>query len=884
MSAAAVESGDAQMVAWAMLVDGTLVDSVTKLASNELPQQEAFRVIRVDAARLRRTMFDPAVQDHVYSELQLPQVLRLSSRADDRQTFHWSPFFQMKQNIGSVSGLLAAEYVSFPGKPFDIQFSHASLSINRFEGSLVSSYEIKQKVLNFRGDMPIGSAVAFIAKAQSKTGKQDFREVLVFEAVPKLSEQAERLLRDVTWFKGGRAREREALRQAVEFNSRATRLPDELPSKWTKPLPHGGSVSLIAVARPATHPFCWWDPDGVPRATDWSLQQHAFGTGELIALVCIRDPDRTDFERQGVSYMVTGRNPPLPLYRSWNEAASQNGRDNSELFLFSVYNTDDEQRPMIGISSGVGPWKELGKLPMKQEVTYGRADYILGGMDRQPDQSVYRTLGRRYLPDEDIRLRMIDKQGKSHPFHPSMFQSNASDTRGIPFGWDGWSAFETQQVKEKDLDHIVLDTRARHWTTFSGFATELNNTKAEEPPKLTIAPPVAPALQSLPVRLSSRFNAILRAKYSSFLNDDDRAALVDDLKRFTERHQPATLSADRASLIVNGLEEVLRQSSDYLGFFPMYQTLKWRLWMALQQRNLSPEELARREEQREEIRKFIRAIPIKDFHIARTHGHAIGQLEQWFEDPWHGWFHEPMSDEQVIQWKRDQKNWTINDVSTAASNHDTMVMRVKQSSMKDNPHLGSGALPLDAQVIASLKPGLLRYHSRYSSAEAFYGTHDLVFDEAPKPDRRIFDWSKTFVDLPTTLPPGLEAVQKWAGENKTGLLAYESARHGLFMLRGAKLGVLPVETWHEADRLTDDELFRIVGEQAKDSILLADHYGPRPKERGYGPPPPGPLLVVESASGELGVLRVVSISNNGITAHLRVRPGATRKSVTLIQR
>ena len=875
----AIEKGDPQMLAWALVVDGTLADSVAKLGNQELPQQGAYRVIRLDATKARQALFDPAAKDHVYSELMPPKALRLSERIDDRQTLHWSPHFLIKPNVGHVTGQQVAEYLSLAGQPFDIQFGHVSFGLYAFDSRSPVNYQINQKSLSFRGDMPIGSAVAFIGKAESKTGKKDFHEVLVFEAVPKLNEQAEHLLRDVTWFKAGRTRERAALKQAEAYNAQAAKMPEELPAKWTKPLPHGGSVSLVAVARPATHPFCWWDPDGQPRATEWSLQQHAFGTGELIALVSIRDPNVTERERQGVSYMVTGRNPPLPLYRSWNETAPKEGRVDSELFLFSVYNTDDEQRPMIGINLGVGPWKELGKLPSKEEVTFGRADYILGGMDRTPDQSVYRTLGRRYLPDEDIRLRLIDKQGKSHPFQPSMFQSGVTDSRGVPAGWDGWSTFETQQFKEKDLDHVVLDSRSRHWMTFSGFATELAATKGDEPPTLTIAAPAAPASQTLSARLSNRFNAVLRAKYSDFFNDDDRAAIVEDLKRFTERHQPATLSAERASLIVSGLDNFLNDDFSYLGFFTTYRTLKWRLWKALIPRDLSPEELIRREQQREETRKRIRAIPITSFNIARTHGHTIDEVERLYQNPWHGWFHEPLSDKEVAELKNIQKNTTVTDLVFAARHLDSEMQQVCGSSIADNPLFGVGAVPLDAEVIANLKPGLLRHQTRYASVETFNGIRDLVFDEAPKPDRRILDWNKTYVDLPKTEPLGLEAVQKWAEENKTGLLAYESARHGLFMLRGAKLGLLPVETWQQADRLTDEDLFRIVGEQAKDSILLTEHYGLRPKDRGYGATPPGPMLVVESASGELGVVRVESISNSGITARLRVRPGAKRKVV-----
>jgi hypothetical protein len=60
--------------------------------------------------------------------------------------------------------------------------------------------------------------------------------------------------------------------------------------------------------------------------------------------------------------------------------------------------------------------------------------------------------------------------------------------------------------------------------------------------------------------------------------------------------------------------------------------------------------------------------------------------------------------------------------------------------------------------------------------------------------------------------------------------------------------------------------------KAKDSFSLTELYGERPKSTGYGPPPQGPLVAVQTADGQLGVLRVTALSKQGITGHLRGRP------------
>ena len=334
---------------------------------------------------------------------------------------------------------------------------------------------------------------------------------------------------------------------------------------------------------------------------------------------------------------------------------------------------------------------------------------------------------------------------------------------------------------------------------------ELEATNGDDLPKMKVARPTATANVALTTQLTGKLDAMLQAKYGAIFRDEDRSAIVEDFRRFIERHKPATLLAERASAISVGFDGVLPvlASHNYLNFFPAYRSLKWRLWMAMNAAPLSPEQIARREQQRDEWRKFIRTIPITETHIIRTHGHAIFQLERLFENPWHGWFHEPLSDEELARMERERKHWNLSNSINAHSNFDTIVMRVKADSVLNDPKFGSGSPPLDAEVLANGKSDLFRFHKRFTDETAFLGpVRDLVFDEAPKLDRRILDFNKPYVDLPKSVPLGLDAVQKWANAGKVGLLAYESARHGLFMLRGAKLGVLPVSSWHEADRLT----------------------------------------------------------------------------------
>ncbi len=851
-----------QVFFWSMLVNEKLAERLGELGEKELPRQAAFRVLRFDAGKLRELLFATDARPHVLSDIRSPRALRIATDPTSKDMLSEFSSFNLSQ--ASSQGRLYGEYVSFPGQPFDLRVSAAELDIHALEGYRNEQYQIEPQSLEFRGDLPVGRAVVFTAKAESKKGTKSFHPVFVFEALPKASDQYLRMISDPMWFKAGHARITELLDQADEFNRLADPMPDEVPERWKKTLPHGGSVSLVAVARPKTHPFCWWDADGQPRSTEWQLRQHAFGRVDVLALICVRDPT-ADYAPRGAAYVMGGNHAPVRLFTPWKSLAD------SELHLFSVTRTDADGLPQIRVNFGAGPWKELGRLKPKEEVTLGRADYMLG----EPRSASYRDnvslhLGRRYLSDLDVRLRLLDKQGRFVSTRNSSFSGRLTDASGMPEDWPGHE-YLSAKIKLDDVDQYVLESRPRHSTTISRFATQLAPADATQPPRLRLK-----RVESSPLsdQLADQLEQVLSEERFQYFREEDQTAIVADFRRFAARYTPTVASQHEVRTLAEGLSRVKRDlSSDYLRFFPTYRDMKWRVWMALNRRELSPEELARRETQREEMREFIRQIPHRNFVVPRTHGDAIARLEQLFDDPWFGWFHEPMTDDEVTWMQKHRKQWNFHEPWTAPSSLSTIVWRTKKTGMQDDSRFGTGAMPLDAEVVAGMTSELFRFHARFADQKSFYGLRDLVYDDSPKPGRRVLDFHRDFVEPPRDVPPGLDALRAWSAEENLGVMAYDATRHVLVALRGAKLAVLSLKSWSDADRIGDDDLRHMAQERATDEIVLTDHFGERPKNRGYGAGYPGrPLLGVESPEGEIGVIDIESVSKSGVTVHLRPRP------------
>jgi hypothetical protein len=552
--------------------------------------------------------------------------------------------------------------------------------------------------------------------------------------------------------------------------------------------------------------------------------------------------------------------------RPWEDLAD------SELFLVSVRDQDEAGHPQFGLNLGDGPWVEATKLEPMKEVTVGPADYILGKPHGDPQNPAHLILGRRAVPDLEVRLQLIDKQGKSWPAHDGFTQSSISDRRGGPQYFDGWGQYDSE-LKLQDVAEYVLQTRPTTWTTFSGFATEFVDLNQKPPQSMQVVRHKVPEDQFV-TELCDKLDQHLRARAGTFLQHRERHAFVADFRQFITSQQPDKQPPERIRRIRETYDGALAElHTDYLVIFASYRSLKSRLWMALHQRELTADEVTKREAQREEFRQIIRKLPITEEHIPRTHGHAIALLERYFDNPWRPWFHEPLTDAEMQSWRDDLKNWDFSIMHVTGSCIDTMVARAKQSG--DVPEVGSLPSSLAPDVVATYKSPLFALMQRCPDQTTFEGTNDLVFDDEKR--RRVLEFGRQIVGVPNSVAAGAEAVQLWATETKQGVIGYDAKPHELYALRGTKLGVLTVDNWPDADRLTDDELRQVVRIQAKDSIPLEELYGPRPKETSYGMRPPGPLLVLQSPTGELGVLMVEAVSKQGITARLRARPGTKAK-------
>jgi hypothetical protein len=298
----------------------------------------------------------------------------------------------------------------------------------------------------------------------------------------------------------------------------------------------------------------------------------------------------------------------------------------------------------------------------------------------------------------------------------------------------------------------------------------------------------------------------------------------------------------------------------------MVNTLKWKLWLALAREELRPEQINAREAQHQWMRAYINGLP--EHTPAYTHAKALAKLEQLFDDPLDPLFYEPLSENQFDTFQKAIQG-------DQAIKSDAGLSFIVPSFVRDTlftryPRLEGIPLPFD-EKIASGGQGGTQVYLTFPSNDLFRGNTLSLGDI--ETGRRILDVrTGSRVRIPESVKMGEASLKKWLGEQGKGDLGYDDANGGgLFAVRGAKMAVLDVSDWIEADRVSDAKLHTLIKQQGKTVLPLkayAQAYRDNPDLYGRGQL----FVAVETREGRLAVVRVVSYGEKDVMVHTRVRP------------
>lgn len=228
--------------------------------------------------------------------------------------------------------------------------------------------------------------------------------------------------------------------------------------EWTRELPHGGTIELLAVGQPETAPNLWWDPSGMPiSGSDPAWSGHR--TDELMGIVRVAEAgvERCPATVPGIA--------TKPYDSRMTQFASLPIRSDRS----------PEGRVVFRVGAGLGPWQESGHIPMRDDATM-----TINGIElRVAKLFDFAKRGFRVLldcqtaPEFDADAVAVTKAGKVIVARRIPTVASYEAPRRFEFDF---------KIRLADIDHLILKTRPLHWVKFTEFALE---------PALALDPPVA---------------------------------------------------------------------------------------------------------------------------------------------------------------------------------------------------------------------------------------------------------------------------------------------------------------------------------------------------------------------------------------------------------
>ena len=157
--------------------------------------------------------------------------------------------------------------------------------------------------------------------------------------------------------------------------------------------------------------------------------------------------------------------------------------------------------------------------------------------------------------------------------------------------------------------------------------------------------------------VADKFAAVAAEQILPFLGDAEIAALRGELHDYLATRVESVPSDEIRESAVDAVaaraEQICRRQDAYLHFRADFNMLCWQLWVLAERRELTVAELAVREEQREQMRDYIRKLPQSANQNRDTEFRHAGRLalleSNVFNNPLSPFFHTPMSDVELVE-------------------------------------------------------------------------------------------------------------------------------------------------------------------------------------------------------------------------------------------
>jgi Zn-dependent protease with chaperone function len=472
-------------------------------------------------------------------------------------------------------------------------------------------------------------------------------------------------------------------------------------------------------------------------------------------------------------------------------------------------------------------------------------------------------------------LVAVNKDGSRHPMNHTHFWD---------FGRMNRHAYFQMDVALADVEHFeLIPFKDRHKFFFNGLKVPTKVPADIDGFGVAVADAVVRVIktQNLPFlgnqrlqNLHVEFAALVQTHCGDDLSDGRKRAILAAIRDngakhlFLNRYRP---------------DDVGSLNQAYLEFPDLIKTLEWKVFMAITRPPLARDELARLESQRQWIRDIIAGLP-DDRPVSRKD--VLVSLETYFDDPFTTPFDRAMNEAQFARFQNAITTWMREAQAGVEEHTPTSVRSIKPH----NPlpfvlnHLVAEALR--AQYMGENHENLfpLFDDDPVGSSGARNGYIHLGFmsNRMFRGDTRgLQEKDYSAIDATTGIPISAPSDQlepakflMWVeAQDKGDFRLSREADNGLVAVRRAKLALLNVTNWIEADAIPNDELRAIIEKQNTKRIGLSSYYEAHLNGHSTFPPTEfiGPYIGVMTKEGRLAVVHIEDFSGREQILY-RVRP------------
>lgn len=455
-----------------------------------------------------------------------------------------------------------------------------------------------------------------------------------------------------------------------------TKTPDANP--FVIKLPDGLSVELLGVAEMSKEPAAWWRPDGTALK---SIPPH-HGSALKPA---------TAAERRAVVRVHGVKDPKdvISNYAGVRMDFARQAEKDSVLCDARLFPPQGQKLGRLEIGVATEPLSRLRYAEMQKKAPLPNdkaADLVAEDLE---DIEIFGTKSANAQPGDQEGIAIafktpvsgagqIDLEMKCRDIDGNLHEVKQISSNGSA------AARQTQtywfNVPTKKAAWIEYRLRMfRDWVVFENVSLDLNQ---QTDVRVTVVSQpqsdAAKARQQIDA-IADRFVAAMKTLKLPYVDDDILKAMRRELRDELVNRISRPVSAEWLKQVLAAVEihcrDVHYQRFRYEKRFMIdFETLKWHLWTALDRDELTPDELAQRESQRQWFRDFARTLPDPtNGQVARwamrngsviesnTLDFKLNELEEVMTDPLNPYFAWPLEDKAFEKVQSEVKNprWLV---------------------------------------------------------------------------------------------------------------------------------------------------------------------------------------------------------------------------------